>query len=100
DVSRDRLDAGLATVEKNLARQVKKEQITEQEQQDTLGRITTATDLAAAVAGADLVVEAATENPTIKAEIFREIDRATKPEALLASNTSSISITQIAAETA
>ena len=99
DVSQDRLDAGLAAVEKNLGRQVKKEQITEQERAETLGRITAATDLAAAVAEADLIVEAATENPAIKAEIFRTLDEATKLEAILASNTSSISITQIAAET-
>ena len=99
DVSQDRLDAGLATIEKNLARQVKKEKITEEDQVETLARIRCATDLAKDVAEADLVVEAATENPTIKAEIFRELDKATKPEAILASNTSSISITQIAAET-
>ncbi len=99
DVDQSRLDAGLATIEKNLARQVKKEAITEQEQVETLARIACATDLSADVRVADLIVEAATENPTIKAEIFRALDAAAKPEAILASNTSSISITQIAAET-
>jgi len=99
DVDQSRLDAGLATIEKNLGRQVKKEQITEQERVETLARIACATDLTTEVADVDLVVEAATENPKIKAEIFRELDKAAKPEAILASNTSSISITQIAAET-
>ena len=99
DVDQSRLDAGLAQIEKNLGRQVKKEQITEQEQVETLARIRCATDLSADTAEADLVVEAATENPAIKAEIFRALDAATKPDCILASNTSSISITQIAAET-
>jgi 3-hydroxybutyryl-CoA dehydrogenase len=99
DLDQDRLDAGLATIEKNLARQVKKEKITEEDQVETLARIRCATDLAKDVAKADLVIEAATENPTVKAEIFRALDEATNPEAILASNTSSISITQIAAET-
>jgi 3-hydroxybutyryl-CoA dehydrogenase len=99
DVDQSRLDAGLAQIEKNLGRQVKKEQITEQEQVETLARIACATDLGRDTAEADLVVEAATENPAIKAEIFRALDKATKPGCILASNTSSISITQIAAET-
>ena len=99
DVDQSRLDAGLAQIEKNLARQVKKEKITQADQVETLARIACATDLTSEVADVDLVVEAATENPEIKAEIFREIDKAAKPEAILASNTSSISITQIAAET-
>ncbi len=99
DVNQERLDAGLATVEKNLARQVKKERITAEEQVETLARIACATDLSADTGAADLVIEAATENPKTKAEIFRALDRATKPSAILASNTSSISITQIAAET-
>ena len=99
DVDQSRLDAGLAQIEKNLARQVKKEIITQEEQVETLARIACATDLNRDVADADLVVEAATENPEIKAEIFRALDKATKPSCILASNTSSISITQIAAET-
>ena len=80
DVDQSRLDAGLAQIEKNLGRQVKKEQITEQEQVETLARIACATDLSADAAEADLVVEAATENPAIKAEIFRALDKATKPD--------------------
>jgi 3-hydroxybutyryl-CoA dehydrogenase len=99
DVDQSRLDAGLAQIEKNLARQVKKEKITQEEQVETLARIACATDMTKEVADVDLVVEAATENPEIKAEIFRALDAAAKPEAILASNTSSISITQIAAET-
>ena len=99
DVNQERLNAGLATIEKNLGRQVSKEKITEAEQVETLARIACATDLSADTAEADLVIEAATENPKTKAEIFRALDRATKPGAILASNTSSISITQIAAET-
>ena len=99
DVDQERLDKGLATIEKNLGRQVAKEKITEQDQVDTLSRIACATNLNRDTAEADLVIEAATENPEIKAEIFRALDASTKPEALLASNTSSISITQIAAET-
>jgi 3-hydroxybutyryl-CoA dehydrogenase len=99
DVDQSRLDAGLAQIDKNLARQVKKEKITQEDQVETLARIACATDLTTEVADVDLVVEAATENPEIKAEIFRELDKAAKPEAILASNTSSISITQIAAET-
>ena len=99
DVDQSRLDAGLATIEKNLGRQVSKEKITEAEQVETLARIACATDLNKDTAEADLVIEAATENPEIKAEIFRALDKATKSECILASNTSSISITQIAAET-
>ncbi len=99
DVDQGRLDAGLATIEANLARQLKKEAITQEEQVEALARIACATDLTADTAEADLVIEAATENPAVKAEIFRALDRAAKPEAILASNTSSISITQIAAET-
>lgn len=99
DVNQDRLDAGLATIEKNLNRQVAKERITETDQVETLARIACATDLNRDTAEADLVIEAATENPAIKAEIFRALDAATKPSCILASNTSSISITQIAADT-
>ncbi|MDX1530179.1 MAG: 3-hydroxybutyryl-CoA dehydrogenase [Rhodothermales bacterium] len=99
DLDQERLDRGLATIEKNLARQVKKDKITEEDQVETLARIACAVDLQKGVRDADLVVEAATENPTVKAEIFRQLDAATKPEAVLATNTSSISITQIAAET-
>ena len=99
DVAPDRLDAALGTIGKNLDRQVKKELLTPEERDATLGRIAPETDLAAGVAQADLVIEAATENPTVKAELFRQVDAAAPAGAILATNTSSISITQIAAET-
>lgn len=99
DLDRDRLDAALATIGKNLGRQVKKEKITAEEQEATLGRITPQTDLAEGVAAADLVVEAATENAELKAQIFQALDDHAPEAAILASNTSSISITQIAGAT-
>ena len=99
DLDPSRLDAALQTIEKNLGRQVKKERISAQDQADTLGRIATATDTAAGVAEADLVVEAATEDAALKARIFQAIDDAAPPHAVLATNTSSISITQIAGAT-
>ncbi|MEM1115479.1 MAG: 3-hydroxybutyryl-CoA dehydrogenase [Bacteroidota bacterium] len=100
DLDQGRLDAALGTIDNNLGRQVKKEKITEADRQATLGRIATATDLAAGVAEADLVVEAATEDADLKARIFEQIDDAAPEAAILASNTSSISITQIAGATA
>ena len=99
DVDQAGLDRGLATIEKNLGRQVTKGKLTEEDQVGTLARIRCSTDLAEACAKADLVVEAATENPEIKASIFRQMDSAAPGGAILASNTSSISITQIAANT-
>ena len=99
DVQQDRLDQGMATIEKNLARQVRKEAVTQEAMDAALARIRPEIQMNRRVAEADLVIEAATENPAIKAEIFRTLDQQTKPEAILASNTSSISITQIAAET-
>ncbi|MEM8600471.1 MAG: 3-hydroxybutyryl-CoA dehydrogenase [Bacteroidota bacterium] len=99
DLDQGRLDRGLATIEKNLARQVKKAILTPEQQAETLARIGMGTGLAQGVGDADLVVEAATENPDIKAKIFAQLDGSAPPHALLASNTSSISITQIAAAT-
>lgn len=99
DLDQDRLDAGLATIEKNLSRQVKKEKITQADQVGTLARIACATDLATSIADADLIVEAATENPAVKAALFTSMDQAAPSHAILASNTSSISITTIAAAT-
>ena len=98
DVEQDALDRALATVERNMSRQVKKGTLSEDVRDAALGRITPATDLAAA-AGASLVVEAATEAPETKFSIFEQLDRAVDAEAILASNTSSISITEIAAHT-
>lgn len=99
DVSQEYLDRAVGTIAKNLDRQVKKEAITEEQKQDTLARISAGTDLAAALADADLVVEAASENADIKKQLFRTFDAGTKPSCILASNTSSISITAIAAVT-
>ena len=99
DLDQARLDAARATIDANLGRQVKKERITAEEQAETLGRIALQSDLAAGVAQADLVIEAATENPDVKADLFRQIDAAAPAQAILATNTSSISITTIAAAT-
>jgi 3-hydroxybutyryl-CoA dehydrogenase len=92
------LDRGLETIGKNLEREVAKGKITAADKAAALGRITPVLDRAK-VADCDLVVEAATEKFEIKAEIFRDLDRRVKPEVVLASNTSSISITKIAALT-
>jgi 3-hydroxybutyryl-CoA dehydrogenase len=99
DVSQPALDRALATVAKNLDRMVAKGSLTEEDKAATLGRIATATDLATGVAAADLVVEAATERLDLKLDIFRQIDAAAPAHCILASNTSSISITTIAAAT-
>src|SRR5690349_12414265 len=98
DVSSEALDRALATIGGNLDRQVKKGAVTAEQKTQTLGRIKTATSLAA-VAGAELVVEAATEHPQTKFEIFRTLDQHASPAAIIGTNTSSISITTIAAET-
>ncbi|MCU0412286.1 MAG: 3-hydroxybutyryl-CoA dehydrogenase [Bacteroidetes bacterium] len=99
DVKQEFLDKAKATISANLDRQVKKGTLTEQQKADTLGRITFAIDLKEAVALADLVVEAVTERAEIKKELFRALDQFTKPHAILASNTSSIPITELAAVT-
>jgi 3-hydroxybutyryl-CoA dehydrogenase len=99
DVDNERIQRGIDTITVNLDRQVKKEAITAQQKEETLGRIRGVTEIRSAVPNADLVVEAASENMGIKGEIFRALDEHAKPEAILASNTSSISITQIAALT-
>ena len=99
DVSDSSLEKGMATITKNLDRMVAKEKISEQEKNDTLSRISTFTVLEDGVAGVDLVVEAATENIDLKLKIFKDLDEATEAHVILASNTSSISITKIAAVT-
>ncbi len=99
DVKQEFLDKAKATITANLDRQVKKGTLTEQQKTETLGRITFTTDLKEAVALADLVVEAVTERAEIKNELFRALDQITKPHAILASNTSSIPITELAALT-
>lgn len=99
DIADAALQKGLATIAKNLDRQVAKGSLTEEQKAATLANITATTDLATGVANADLVVEAATENVTIKLELFTKIDQLAPPNAILASNTSSISITKIGAAT-
>ncbi len=98
DVSDAALARGRATIEKNLARQVSKGALDAAARDAALGRLETSTDLGAA-AGAQLVVEAATENRELKFKIFADLDRLADADAVLASNTSSISITEIAART-
>lgn len=99
DLSQDVLDRAIATIEKNLSRMVAKERISEKEKQDTLGNITCITSTEEGVKNADLIVEAATENVDLKLKIFRQLDEYAPENCILASNTSSISITKIAAET-
>jgi 3-hydroxybutyryl-CoA dehydrogenase len=99
EISEDALQKALATIGKNLDRQVAKQLITEEAKDKALSNITTFTDLKTGVASADLIVEAATENVDLKLKIFNDLDANSKPEAILASNTSSISITKIAAAT-
>lgn len=99
DINQPALDKGLATIGKNLDRQVSKGSLAEADKTATLGRITAYTSLSEGVLQADLVVEAATENVELKLNIFREIDQYAPEQAILATNTSSISITRIAAVT-
>jgi 3-hydroxybutyryl-CoA dehydrogenase len=99
DISADALERAIATISKNLDRMVKKERITETNKENTLANITTYTNIQEGVKGVDLVVEAATENIDLKLKIFRQLDEICDANTLLATNTSSISITKIAAVT-
>ena len=99
DISKEALAKGIQTISKNLDRQVTKGAITAEDKSATLARINPITDLALGVKNAELVVEAATENVDLKLKIFREIDANAPSSCILASNTSSISITKIAAVT-
>jgi len=99
DISQTSLDKGIATISKNLDRMVLKEKISEADKIETLSNITTFTMLAEGVKNVDLVVEAATENTILKTKIFKELDAVCAKNTILATNTSSISITQIAAAT-
>src|SRR5688572_14766657 len=99
DLNQTQLAQALQTISKNLDRQVNKGTITEEEKASTIGNITTFGSIGEGVNTADLVVEAATENTTLKLEIFKELDTLAPPAAILATNTSSISITKIAAVT-
>ena len=99
DISADALERAIATISKNLERMVKKERITETNKENTLANITTYTNIQEGVKGVDLVVEAATENIDLKLKIFKQLDEICDVNTLLATNTSSISITKIAAVT-
>lgn len=99
DISQAALDRGLATITKNLDRMVAKEKISEEDKNNTLKNITTFTDVKEGVQYASLVVEAATENLDLKLKIFKNLDEVCPEDTILATNTSSISITQIAAAT-
>ncbi len=99
DINADALKKAMDTVVKNLDRQVVKGIITLTDKQNTLQNLSTHTDLPSAIASADLIVEAATENLELKLKIFKDLDAYAKPTAILASNTSSISITKIASVT-
>ncbi len=96
DISEDSLKKGMDTISKNLDRMVAKEKISQEQKQETLDNITTYTEISEGVEYASLVVEAATENTELKLKIFRHLDQNTAEDTILASNTSSISITQIA----
>ena len=99
DISEDSLERAISTISKNLDRMVAKEKITNDDKANTLNNITTTTDFEFGVNDSDLVVEAATENVDLKLKIFKDLDRLCKEDTILATNTSSISITQIANET-
>ncbi|PQJ78398.1 3-hydroxybutyryl-CoA dehydrogenase [Polaribacter porphyrae] len=99
DISEVAIQKGLATITKNLDRMVAKDKISEADKENTLNNITTYTSVKEGVINTSLVVEAATENSDLKAKIFKELDEACDENTILATNTSSISITQIAAVT-
>ncbi|MAZ26069.1 MAG: 3-hydroxybutyryl-CoA dehydrogenase [Cytophagaceae bacterium] len=99
DISQGALDKGLATITKNLDRMVAKEKITKADKEATLGNITLNTSLENSVDNVDLVVEAASENVQVKLDLFKKLDALCPGQTILASNTSSISITQIASVT-
>ena len=99
DISEEALTKAEATITKNLSRQVEKGVITEEVKKKALSNLSTTTFMKEGVRNAELVVEAATENIDLKLKIFKEVDEATKPNTILASNTSSISITRIASVT-
>lgn len=99
DISEKSLEKGMETISGNLDRMVAKETISEQNKQETLANITTFTQIEEGVKNTDLVVEAATENFELKLKIFKQLDEVTDANTILATNTSSISITQIAAAT-
>jgi 3-hydroxybutyryl-CoA dehydrogenase len=99
DLNQQALDKALSTIKKNLDRQISKGAIDESNKESTLNNIQTFTELEAGLANADLVIEAATENISVKLELFKKLDALCPAHSILATNTSSISITKIAAAT-
>ncbi len=99
DINQNALDKAIGTIGKNMDRQVSKGSLSEEEKGEALGRISTYTDMSEAVKNSDLVVEAATENIDLKIKIFQELDKLAPANCILASNTSSISLTRIASFT-
>lgn len=99
DISASALEKAMATIEKNLDRQVAKGSLSESDKSTTLSNLKTYTSIEEGVKGRDLVVEAATENVDLKLKIFKQLDEVTEPHVILATNTSSISITKIASVT-
>lgn len=99
DVKQEFVDRGLNTIKANLDRQIKKGTVTEEQKSQILNRIRVTLNLEEACKAADIVIEAATENEAIKKQLFRDFDRFTSPDTIIASNTSSISITELAAVT-
>ena len=99
DISQQQLDKALATITRNFDRQVSKGSVTEEEKQKSLSNITTSTELAQGVQNAELIIEAAIENEDLKLKIFKQLDEMAPQECILATNTSSISVTKIASAT-
>lgn len=99
DVNADQLKKALAIMTKNFDRQIAKGSLTEEQKNSAFAQITTHTDMASGIQSADLVIEAATENTALKLKIFKQVDELAPAHCILASNTSSISITKIAAAT-
>jgi len=99
EVSKEFLDRGMKTIQSNLDRQVKKGTLSEEDRAKTIAKLNPSTDLIACVKTSDLIIEAVNENPVLKREIFQKLDANAPAHAILASNTSSISITEIAATT-
>ena len=98
DIGQEQLDKAIANIDKNLERQVQRERISAADKQDALARLSGSTDHAA-LGDCDIVIEAATENETIKREIYKTILPSLRPDAIIASNTSSLSITRLGATT-
>ena len=99
DISEDALERAVATIGKNMDRMVAKEKISEQDKTNALSRLETLTDMKSGLASTDLVVEAATENIDLKIKLFKQMDEFAPENCILATNTSSISITKMAAAT-